>query len=449
MARQALFAVALAGVVQPLLAQEPPSPRRDAVVVAVERASPAVANIATERVVEPRFRVPGGSYLDEQLAGRAAGPGRQVVQNLGSGVVIDPEGWVVTNAHVVARASRIVVTLPGGRELEGELVALLADEDLALVKVPAAKPLPVVRLAAPGDVLMGETCLALGNPFGLENTVTRGVISARGRRLVHEGRELPVEFLQTDAAINPGNSGGPLVNLDGELIGINTAVYAEGQGIGFAIPVGHVRRALARLSDPLLARERWLGAELEDAPGDQGALVVSVHPGGPADKAGLKPGDRIVAAGPDAVATAFQLQRRFLGPEDPGTVRLALVGPDGVRRGAALTPLVPPYRAPIQARVGFQGRDVTPAIAWRLALPQAQGIYVDQVAPGGPADGVGIAPGDVLLKVARKGSDGFEVKSAATQRELAEFLATTRAGEELVITIRRQGRDYWGELRLR
>ena len=443
------------GAVSPGLGQEPPAPRegsarRDAVVLAVERAAPGVVNIATERVVEARFGVPdAGRYLDEQLQGRVARPGRQVVQNLGSGVVVDPGGFIVTNAHVVARASRIMITLPGGKELEGELLSLLADEDLALVKVEPARPLPALRLAAPGDVHMGETCIALGNPFGLENTVTRGVVSARGRRLIHQGRELPLDFLQTDAAINPGNSGGALINLDAELIGINTAVFADGQRIGFAIPVGHVRRALARLSDPLLLRERWLGAELEDSPGDEGALVLAVQKGGPAEKAGLKPGDRIVAAGPERVSTAFQLHARWIRAEDPGPVRLSLVGADGVPRGATLAAVSPPWRAPIEARMGFVGRDVTPAIAWRLGLPQAAGIHVDQVSADSPAAAVGLKAGDVLIKIARKNPDGFEVRTAGTQRELGQFLAGCPSEAQVVITIRRKGRDYWGELRLR
>jgi len=446
-----------AALAAPAAAQTESSVRRDATVRAVERIGPAVANIATERVLERRFSHPAyESLLEEWFGERVHRPGRrQVVSNLGSGLVVDSAGYLVTNAHVVARASRIMVTLPGGRELEGRLLSLLPDEDLALVKVDPEAPLPFAPLAAPGDVFIGETCLALGNPFGLENTVTRGVVSARGRRLRHEGRELPLDFLQTDAAINPGNSGGPLVNLEAEVIGVNTAVHSSGQGIGFAIPVGHVRSALARLSDPLVLRGRYLGLEVEDAPDDGGALVVSVDGDGPASRAGLREGDVVVAAGPDRIASAFDLHARFLGDGDPGPVRLAVVGADGARRGTRLQAAAPPYRATIQARLGVVGRDVTTAIAWRHGMREAVGILVEEVDPDGPAAAVGLAAGDVLVKIARRsrsrdaGGRRVEVATIGSQRALWEFLDGCPPGQRVVITIRRDGRDYWGELELR
>jgi S1-C subfamily serine protease len=452
----------------PGLAQTPPQPtdpaptasaRRDATVRVVEAVGPAVVNIATERLLDTSFVHPGyGRLLEEWYGERTVQPGSEpTMSNLGSGVVIHAGGYVLTNAHVVARASRILVTVPlaggGTLELEGELLSLLVEEDLALIRLNSPRPLPFVRLAAPGDVLVGETCLAFGNPFGLENTVTRGVVSARGRRLMHRGHELAGTFLQTDAAINPGNSGGPLVNLDGELIGINSAVHSAGYGIGFAIPVGHVRLALARLSDPGLLQERTLGLELEDAPSGQGALVVGVAPDGPAEQAGLEPGDVILSAGPIEVHTAFELHVQFLGEDGAAAVRLSVLRPDGSRKGAILAPQARPYDEVLRRRMGLMTRDVTVALAWRLALREARGVLVREVDPEGPAADLGLAPGDVILRVTRKlpqatGPHGSDLESAdvTDQRALLEFLARVAPGDLMGLTIRRDGRDYWGEL---
>jgi serine protease Do len=439
----ALFAAPAAG-------QE--DPRVDATVKAVELVGPAVANIATEEVVDRGLDLGGGRL--EEWAGRADRRQRRraVATSLGSGVVVDPAGWIVTNAHVVARASRIVVGLPGREELEAHLLSVLPDEDLALLKVDADGPLPSVRLAKPDDLRVGETCLALGNPFGLENTVTRGVLSARGRKLVLAGRELPGDFLQTDAAINPGNSGGPLVNLLGQLIGINTAVAASGHGIGFAVPVARVRAALARLSSPLVLRQRWLGLELDDAPDDGGARVRAVDEGSPAATAGLRPGDVVVAAGPEAITSAFGLHARWLGAADPGGVRLAIVGPDKGRRGATLTAGPPPYAREVKARLGLVVRELTPALAWRLGLGDTNAVLVDEVEPQGPADAVGVQPGDVLVRLeppAARLAGERRGGEAQTIREVWATLRAAAAGDALTVTIRRKGRDYWGELRPR
>src|SRR3954471_24708886 len=264
-------------------AQTPQSARRTPLVSVVEKISPAVVNIsaqATVREADPFFGMFG------------LGTERQA-QSLGSGLIIDRNGIVVTNAHVIEGASRITVTLLDGRELEADLLGLDRDADIAVLKVKVSG-LPALPLGRSSDLMIGETVVAIGNPFGLSNTVTTGVLSAVGRTVPSErGERLFTDFLQTDASINPGNSGGPLVNILGDVIGINSAIISGATGIGFAIPAARARRVIddllrfgelqplwtgARLVtvDPELARRYGLGSVR------RGALVLKVSPSSPA-----------------------------------------------------------------------------------------------------------------------------------------------------------------------
>ncbi|MCA8924338.1 MAG: trypsin-like peptidase domain-containing protein, partial [Planctomycetes bacterium] len=322
-------------------------------VLAVERVGPSVVNLSTERLVERKLPA------HTRREGPARAQGARAV-NLGSGVIVDPAGFVLTNAHVVARASRILVGVPGLEgQLEAELVAVRYADDLALLKLEAPAPLPAIELADPESIRVGQTCLAFGNPYGLESSVSKGVISARGRRLRHAGHEFPQRFLQTDAAINPGNSGGPLVDLQGRLIGINTAVHDEGRGIGFAIPVGHLRAALAALSGPGVLQAAYTGLTLEDAP--EGAEVTQVAAESPAARAGIHVGDRVVAAGALPVQAAYQVQLALATAEPERPLLLAIEGSDGVRRGATLTPVVCPDRVLVRDRTGLVTRLLSPS----------------------------------------------------------------------------------------
>lgn len=384
--------------------------RADDTVRVVEAVGPAVASIVAE-------------------------PARGEARHMGSAVVIDPDGYLLTNAHVVAGARRLLVSLPGRPAFEGHLLATAPEHDLALLRVDAGGPLPAARLARPGAEKVGQTCLAIGNALGLESTVTRGIVSARGRRLVHEGRPLGADFLQTDATIHPGSSGGPLVDLSGDVIGIVIAVGAETAGVGFAIPVARVRQVLAALSSPLTLRDRWLGLEVEDAPGDAGARVVTIEAGGPADAAGLRPGDVITSAGPVEVRTAFDLHVRFLGPKVQA-VRLAVQGPDGQRRGARLAPAAPPWATGLRARLGASLRRAT----------QGAGLEVEAVDEGGPAAAIGLRPGDLVVGF---GPERAPVRASDDLRALWAEVDALPPGRLLGVTIRRAGRQYWGELRLR
>jgi len=250
---------------------DPANVRRDATVQAVEEVLPSVVNIATATVVEyPDFYSP----LLREFYGWGNRTPRERLNSIGSGVVINEDGWVLTNLHVVRRASRIQVKMWDGQVYEAEPFVLGQDyiaigtehSDVALVKLklPEGVKLKAIQFAPEDDLMLGETVLALGNPFGLGGTVTRGILSSKNRR-PSTGEE-PLDYqdwLQTDAAINPGNSGGPLINLNGELIGLNVAVYREGQGIGFAIPIRQVNEALSHFFTPEISHGLWFGARLK------------------------------------------------------------------------------------------------------------------------------------------------------------------------------------------
>src|SRR5882762_3325110 len=268
--------------------------RRDAAVDAIEKVLPSVVNIATATIVE-RAGDPSLEVFRRFFGWRVPTERREEPYSIGSGVIIDEEGYVLTNLHVLNRASRAQVKLWDGRVYDAEpLVVYTSQKDVALLKL-RAKPgekFKAIKFAKDDDLLLGETVLALGNPFGLGGSVSRGILSSKNRRLAQEGEPLDVaDWLQTDAAINPGSSGGPLINLKGELIGLNVAIYKEGQGIGFAIPIKQVTEALSQIFIPEVTKSVWFGARIRSGP--YPVTVTVVEPGSPAEKARLQAGDMI------------------------------------------------------------------------------------------------------------------------------------------------------------
>ena len=292
--------VAPAGAADPFL-------RRTATVRVVEQAGPAVVNITTQRTVRSRSPFGGGRnpffddffqrFFEPQMPSRS-------VENLGSGVLIDAQGHILTNAHVVANADTIQVKLADGREFDAVAVGADPNNDLAVLRVETREKLPWTPPGRSDDLLVGEPVIAIGNPFGLSNTVTTGVISALDRSIRADQRVFH-GFLQTDASINPGNSGGPLLNAEGTLIGINTAIYGNAEGIGFAIPIDVANRIVRELIAHGEVAPVWMGVELqalvpelraamEIPPSLNGALVTRVHRKSPAARAGLARGDVLV-----------------------------------------------------------------------------------------------------------------------------------------------------------
>ncbi|NQZ99806.1 MAG: trypsin-like peptidase domain-containing protein [Myxococcales bacterium] len=278
--------------------------RRTAAVRAVQKSGPAVVNITTEQLVSTRspFRRFGGDPFFDSFFRDFYEPLRsQTVQNLGSGVVIDKEGHILTNEHVVARANRIRVTMADGREFDANVLGADPNNDIAVLKVDTDESLPWIPPHRSEDLMVGEPVIAIGNPFGLSNSVTTGVISAINRSIRSENHTFH-GFLQTDASINPGNSGGPLLNANGQLIGINTAVHNGGQGIGFAIPIDVATRVVNELIAHGEVSPVWIGLEFQDVgarmhealglpEGTSGALVNRVRSDSPAEAAGIRRGD--------------------------------------------------------------------------------------------------------------------------------------------------------------
>jgi Do/DeqQ family serine protease len=315
-----------------------------AFVAVAERVRPAVVNIGTVQLARGRRppAIPGPGTDDpffkdffDQFFGRGA-PGRREEfrrPGIGSGVIIDKRGYVLTNNHVILGADSVTVKLSSGDELKGRIVGTDAKTDLAVVKLEPGRDLRVAQLGNSDSLRVGEWAIAIGNPFGLDQTVTVGVVSATGRAEV--GLATYENFIQTDASINPGNSGGPLVNLRGEVIGINTAILATGQGIGFAIPANMAKRVTDQLIDRGKVTRGWIGVSLEPLteelvqslglPSNRGAVIARVHPGSPAEAAGLQPKDVIVKFGGQAVDDYNQLMRLSSEAEPGKTVPIEIV----------------------------------------------------------------------------------------------------------------------------
>ena len=381
-----------------IAAAAPLPSRRSEIVEVVDKVSPAVVNIAAEQTVRRR-----PSILDDFFFGIDP-RSRRAQQSLGSGVIIRPEGIILTNDHVISGASRILATMKNGQELECDVVGSDADNDLAVLRVRTPRGnLPTIRLGTSSDLMIGETVVAIGNPFGLSNTVTTGVLSALGRSVPGENQRMYTDFVQIDAPINPGNSGGPVVNIQGDMIGVATAIIGGAQGIGFAIPVDRAKRIVDDLLRFGEVRAVWIGvrgqtltsgnAELA-RPG--GFRVRSVTPGSPAARAGLRPGDLIVSVDGAAIVSreAFETALSTRGPGRP--MRLVLRGSNG-ERTVTVQGQAPP--ADLGVRILREQLGIT--------LSRARGgLQINVVDRNGDAADRGIESGDLLL-----GLNGAAVRS--------------------------------------
>lgn len=408
----------------------------------VKQAGPAVVNISTERTTTVRsmpfpfgpdmFR--GNPFFDDDeffgpWGGRQGTPQQRRQSSLGSGFIISEDGYIVTNNHVVEGADVIKVNFEAtgsGQEesYDAEVIGTDKQTDLALLKIqlkPDAKPLPFIKFGDSDAIEVGEWVVAIGNPFGLDHTVTAGILSAKFRNI---GSNTLVRFLQTDASINPGNSGGPLLNMSGEVIGINTAIAAQGQGIGFAIPSTLAEQIITELRAGGRISRGWLGVSIQNVdsatakalglPKPGGALVGGLVPGQPAEKAGLEAGDVILKIDGQDVTNADELMRTIAGKK-PGDSVKAEIWRDGKTLSKTITlaeretevaeqgGAKQPDKQNSEVSLGMQLRPLTEQEATRLRLdPKQGGLIILQVEPDKLAAKAGIQRGDVVMAVGRK-----------------------------------------------
>ena len=335
-------------------------------------------------------------------------------QGSGSGVVISNDGHILTNNHVIEGAKDITVTLADGHEYPADIVGRDAKTDLAILQIASDTPLTVATLGNSKALRVGDWVLAIGNPFGLSHTVTSGIVSAKGRII---GAGPYDDFIQTDASINPGNSGGPLFNMHGEVVGINTAIISQGQGIGFAIPVNTAKPLIPQLVSDGKVTRGYLGVSIQTItpdiakalklPEQGGALVSDVRPGSPAADAGIQRGDVITTFHDKAVANSRDLAA-IVAATPVGTDVAVIIRRNGKEQTQSLTVGTLPSAQKRQASHvpqtergvwGLALTEVTPEVARRRGLPASHGVLVVDVAPESPAAEAGVSPGDLILQV--------------------------------------------------
>jgi len=411
--------------------------RRTATVQAVEKVGPSVVNVTTEQTRQGGpFRPMGDPFFDRFFQDFFESRVPETTQSLGSGVVIDAAGHVLTNEHVVSRADAIRVTLADGRELEANLIGAEPNFDLAVLQLVAAKDVPFTAPGTSGDLLVGEPVIAIGNPFGLSNSVTTGVVSALNRSVRTEDRVYH-GFLQTDASINPGNSGGPLLNAEGALIGINTAVYQGAQGIGFAIPIDVAKRVVGELLTKGEVSPVWIGVDVQDLDGRiaelmelprklTGALVSRVREGGPAGKSDIKRGDVIMRVDGAPVRTAREFYEHLERATSGQSLALGLWRAGTERNVSIAAQAIP------EQQIDALGEQLLGA---RLAAPDETGSLVESVRAGSGAAQIGLQAGDRIL-----GINGRGLTSPAVWRRIA--LDLRGRSHALLVVQRGRGRYH-------
>ena len=414
----------------------------------------SVVNISTTQVIEGNplmpFMGPGSPFRDffgpnppKQFFGNQP-HGKMETHALGSGFVISKEGLIITNNHVVEKASEIKVKSHSGKEYDAKLVGKDPKTDLALIQVEPDKDFPAPAALGDSDALrVGDLVMAVGNPFGLGHTVTTGIISAKSRVL---GAGPYDDFLQTDAAINPGNSGGPLFNMKGQVIGINTAIIAQGQGLGFAIPVNMAKELLPQLKTGKVVRG-WLGVMIQDISpklaesfglkSTKGVLVSDVVKGSPAEKAGLKQGDVITRFDGNEIENAHKLSQAVAATAPDTQVKVDLQR-NGKEKTVTLTigtmpseeqPFVAPKE---ETSWGIAVQDLTPQLARQLGLePGATGVVISDIKDGSPAAEAGLQPGDLISEVNRT--------AVKNLNDYQQALKRVKKGENLLLLVKRDG----------
>lgn len=421
-----------------------------------EKASPAVVNIRTVKIIKGGGRVfrhfsrdpfgkddPMEDFFEKFFGENPQQEFRQ--RSLGSGFIIDKEGYIVTNNHVIENADKIKVKLNNGREFDAEIIGRDPNTDLALIKIKPARHLPAVKVGDSDALKVGQWVIAIGSPFGLEHTVTAGIVSAKGRVI---GSGPYDDFIQTDVSINPGNSGGPLINMNGEVIGINTAIVAGGHGIGFAIPINLAKGIINQLKKHGEVTRGWLGVAIQDlnedlakyygVEGKKGVLVAEVFPGDPADEAGIKPKDIIVEVNGEKVETGRDLTRIIANFGVGENVKIKLLRNN--RKKTVNVRIAKRKDSKVFARktqtgqeyeLGIRVSKLTPEIARRFNIIEHKGVVVVEVASGSKAESEGVLVGDIVKEINRTGINTVE--------EYNNTIKKYKNGESIELLIKRMG----------
>lgn len=425
-----------------------------------EEVKPAVVNIGIKKTIKGKsffrqfqfkddfsFRGPFDDFF-ENFFGDI--PEKYTQNSLGSGVIIDERGYILTNHHVIKGADEIMVTLLDGRKFEGKIKGSDPKTDLALIKIESDNHLPTAVLGDSDRVRVGSWVIAIGNPFGLEHTVTVGVVSAKGRGSL--GLAEYEDFIQTDASINPGNSGGPLVNLDGEVIGINTAIVAQAQGIGFAIPINMAQKIMGDLKKHGKVIRAWLGILIQDLTEElakhlnvkvrEGVLVASVVKGGPAEKAGIEEGDIILEIDGKKVAKSKELQGEVLKRTSGTRVQILLLR-DGKKKVVAVTLSQMPEDEEVLTgeRLSLEWRGMKVEIItdeereeFRLGKDE-KGAIISEVIDGSQSDEAKLKVGDIIKRINNKRVEKFD--------DLRETISKIEKDKSALLLIKRDGMSHF------
>ena len=453
-----VLSICVSGLVYPGASLAHELNRETAVVKAVRAVSPAVVNISSAYEVRKRtspFSGFGMNPFFEEFFRDFHDPRferRQQHTSLGSGVIIDgTKGLILTNAHVIQKTGTIKVILENELEFEAKIVGADPDSDLAVLKIDSENRLPSINMGSSNDLMIGETVIAIGNPFGFSHTVTTGVISAINRSIRAEDRVYH-DFIQIDASINPGNSGGPLLNINGDLIGINTAIYAKAQGIGFAIPIGKARKIISDLIQYGEVKQAWIGITVQDmdeklasyleAAGKKGVIVKSVEPQSPAEKAGLKESDIIFSIGNKKVNSVddYQSVAKSLAA---GDTMQASVWRNGKEKTIAVETKVFPLELAEELAfklLGIKVDDITTGARRKYRIATREGVVILKIERKSYLAHIGAEPGDVIRQI-----DDYTIQNT---EDFKKAIAKFRQKNSVVLLLQRGDQGYYITLNL-
>jgi len=432
--------------------------RESAVVIAVKKVSPAVVNISSQSEVRKRVNPFYGFGLDptfESFFKDFFDPGYEQKYkrtSLGSGVIIDGKrGFILTNKHVIIKSSTITVSLKDGREFKANIIGADPDSDLAVLRISPKGVLPDIKMGNSGNLMIGETVIAIGNPFGFSNTVTTGVISAVNRS-VKVDNAFYRDFIQTDASINPGNSGGPLLNIYGELIGINTAIYAKARGIGFAIPIDKAKRVISDLIKYGEVVPAWIGVTVQNMDADlakylkaadvNGVLVKKTEPSGPAFRSGIHVGDIIQSVGSRKILSQNDFNSEMSNISAGQTLDIGVLR-DGQKKAFAVRSTAFPEDLALELAydiLGIKVKNLSKNNRYTYKIYAQEGVLISELNPHSYLARIGAEPGDVIRQI-----DEFTIKNS---KDFKKATIKYRKRKSLVILLQRKDQLYHISVRL-